>query len=214
MKRFLIGLAWVGLGLTLSLASASAQCIGVGGVNTVPQVGISCPSEPNVDSFAATGVAIVPAASATDIACITGSATRVVRVQAVRVVGTGTAITIPVILSKHATANTGGTAATGTALPVPYPLDSIDAAATATTTAYTANPTITDSTPGLMDIQFLGLAATTTSTAGNITFNFDSRNYIETIALRGVAQQLCVNLNGTSPTASLSVSFRWTELPN
>lgn len=209
MKRLLLAIA-----LLLALPGlASAQCVGVGGVNTVPQTGVSCRSEPTVDTYSATGIAIVPAAAATDIACITGSATRIVRLQSIRVSGTGTAITIPIVIAKHATANTGGTAATGTALPAPYALDSTDLAATATTTAYTANPTITDSTPGLIDVQFLGLAATTTSTAGNVYFTHEARNYQEALTLRGVAQQVCVNLNATSPTASLSVSFRWTEAP-
>lgn len=207
MKRILLTLALVG-GLS---SPAFAQCVAVGGVNSVPQVGVNCLSEPTVDTYAATGIAIVPAASATDIACITGSATKIIRVQVIRVVGTGTAITIPVVITKHASANTGGTATTGSAIPVPYALDSTDAAASATTVAYTANPTIADSTPGFIDTQFLGLAATTTSTAGNVTFNYGDRNFMEAPTLRGVAQQLCVNLNGTSPTASLTVSFRWTE---
>ncbi len=194
-----------------SAALAQVSCVGVGGVNTVPQLGVDCVQEPATLSYAATGIAIVPAASATDIACITGSATRVVRVQQVKVNGTGTAITIPVVLTKHAAANTGGTAGTTVAIPVPYPLDSTNAAATATTNSYTANPTITDSTPGVIDIQWLGLAATTTSTAGNTTFTYWDREFMQAITLRGIAQQLCVNLNGTSPTASLAVSFKWTE---
>lgn len=209
MKKLLLS-----LGLLLGLASgANAQvpCVGVGGVNSVPVSGITCASEPTVATYAATGIAIVPAATATDISCITGSATRVIRVQKIRVVGTGTAITIPIVITKHASANTGGTATTGTAIPVPYPLDSQNPVATATTVAYTANPTIVDSTPGLLDTQFLGLAATTTSTAGNVTFNYTERNFMEASTLRGVAQQLCVNLNGTSPTASLTVVWRWTE---
>lgn len=207
MRRILLS-----LGLLLGFAfSAQAQCISVGGVNNVPQPGMACLSEPSVTSYVATGIAIVPAASATDIACITGSATKTVRVELVRVVGTGTAITIPVVLAKRASANTGGTATTGGAIPVPYALDSTNAAATATTVAWTANPTIVDTTPGVTDIQFLGLAATTTSTAGNVTFNYTDRLYMQAPILRGIAQQLCVNLNATSPTASLSVSFRWTE---
>lgn len=208
MKKLLLALGlWLGL-----VASATAQCVAVGGVNSVPQVGVVCLSEPTVDTYAATGIGIVPAAAATDIACLTGSATRIVRLQAIRVSGTGTAITIPVVITKHAVANTGGTAATGADLPVPFALDSTDAAATATTTAYTANPTITAGA-GVIDVQFLGLAATTTSTAGNLNFNHEGRNFSEPVTLRGVAQQVCVNLNGTTPTASLSVSFRWTEAP-
>lgn len=207
MKQTILSIAlWLGL-TTL----ASAQCIAVGGINSVPQTGVVCQSEPFLNSYAATGIAIVPASAATDIACITGSASRVIRVQNIRVVGTGTAITIPVVITKHASANSGGTATTGTAIPVPYVLDSTNAAASATTVAYTANPTINDTTPGYIDAQFLGLAATTTSTAGNVSFAYDQRNFIEAPTLRGVAQQICVNLNGTSPTASLTVTFKWTE---
>lgn len=210
MKRIFLSVAlWLGL-----TALAGAQCIGVGGVNTVPQVGVSCLSEPTPDSFAASGVGIVPAATATDIACLTGSATRIVRLQSIRVSGTGTAITIPLVIVKRASADTGGTAATALALPVPYALDSTDAAATATTIAYTANPTIVDAAPGLIDVGQIALAATTTSTSAGFTlFDYSHRNFIEAPTLRGIAQQICVNLNGTTPTASLNVSFRWTEQP-
>lgn len=211
MKR-LIFLAAL-LALVGAPSGASAQCIGVGGVNTVPQVGVECLSEPTISTYSATGVAIVPAAAATDIACLTGSATRVIRLQTIRVSGTGTAITIPVLIMKRASVDTGGTAATGTALPVPYALDSTNVAATATTTAYTANPTVVDTSPGIIDSQFLPLAATTTSTATPILFEYSQRNYMQAPILRGVAQQICVNLNATSPTASLSVTFRWTEAP-
>lgn len=209
MKKLLLALGLL-LGF-VATASAQTSCIGVGGVNNVPVVGVTCAQEPSIPTYVATGIGIVPTSTATDIACLTGSATKVIRLQTVRVVGTGTAITIPVVITKHAAANTGGTPATSTALPVPYPLDSSNPAASATTTAYTANPTITDTSPGLVDTQFLGLAATTTSTAGNSQFNYGDRNFMEAPTLRGVAQQLCVNLNGTSPTASLTVSFRWTE---
>jgi hypothetical protein len=214
-KLFTVALAAIALSWSGFYSSAQAQsgCIGVGGVNSVPIPGITCASEPNVNTFAATGVGIVPAASATDIACITGSATKVIRLQGIRINGTGTAITVPVLVTKHATANTGGTAATTTALPAPYAVDSSDGAATATTTAYTANPTITDATPGIIDVQELPLAATSTSTASNMNFDYYTRLFMEAPTLRGVAQQICVNLNATSPTASLNVSFRWTESP-
>lgn len=203
------------LGLLLGLCgAASAQCVAVGGVNSVPQVGVNCLSEPTVDTYGATGIGIVPASSATDIACITGSATKVVRVQAIRVSGSaGTLVNVPVVITKHATANTGGTAALTTALPVPYTFDTTDAAVSATTTAYTANPTIADVAPGLIDAGVLVLSATGTL-AGNTgtLFDWSGRNFHEAPTLRGVAQQVCVNLNGTSPSSGLvNVSFRWTE---
>lgn len=211
MKKFLLSLALL-LGLC---AQASAQgCIAVGGVNSVPQTGIVCQSEPTTDTYAATGVGIAPASTATDVACITGSATKVVRLQRIRVSGTaGTLITVPVLITKHASANTGGTAATGTALPVPYPLDSTDATVSATTTAYTANPTITDSTPGIIAAATLSLNTTSALVGqGEVALDWAGRNYMEAPTLRGIAQQICVNLNSTSPSSGLvNVTFVWTE---
>lgn len=209
MKRFLLSSILL-LGLTFG---ASAQCVGVGGVNNSPFPGMTCGMEPTVPTYAAMGYGIVPAASATDVACITGSATRVVRVQRVRVSGTaGTLVTLPVLLTKHTVANTGGTAATSTALPVPVPLDSTSPAATATTTAYTANPTI-DGTATRVDA--IVTSFNTTSALVNGTqalFDYTAQRYSQAPVLRGVAQQLCVNLGGISISSGLlAVSFEWTE---
>lgn len=209
MKRVLLTLAlWLGL-----LAPAAAQCVGVGGVNSVPQPGVTCASEPTVPSYVAMGYGIVPAASATDVACITGSATRVVRVQTVRVSGTaGTLVTLPILLYKHTVANTGGTAATTTALPVPNALDSGSPAATATTTAYTANPTIDASA-----IPVSAIVASFNTTAALVTgvgavWEWKERTYMQAPVLRGTAQQLCVNLGGISVSSGLlAVAFAWTE---
>lgn len=214
MKKLLLGLLLGAAALAALPSSVSAQCIAVGGVNNVPQPGIVCLSEPIADTYAATSVGLIPAAAATDIACITGSATKIVRLQSIRISGSGTAISVPVIITKHASANTGGTPAVTTALPVPYALDSTDATVSATTTAYTANPTITDAAPGLIDNANLGLVATTVGAGvqNYILFDYSSRNYSEAPTLRGIAQQVCVNLNGTTPTALLNISFRWTEL--
>lgn len=209
MKKLLLSLALL-LGST---ALASAQCVAAGNPNVSPLPGMNCPSEPSVDTYVAAGFGIAPAASATDIACITGSATKVVRLQAIRVSGTaGTLITVPVVITKHTVANTGGTAAATTALPVPTRIDSGDAAPTATTTAYTANPTI-DSSVTTIDVAHLTLTTTGTTVAmGNLLFDWSSRPYSEPPTLRGVAQQVCVNINGTSPSSGLmAVSFRWTE---
>lgn len=210
MKRTFLSIA-----LLLWLTTlASAQCVAVGGVNSVPQVGVTCLSEPSVTTYAATGIGIVPASSATDIACITGSSTKVVRLQRIRVSGSaGTLITIPVVLTKHASANTGGTAAVTTALPVPYALDSANAAATATTTAYTANPTISDAAPGLISSVTLSLNTTSALVGqGETSFDWLGHNYMQPPTLRGVAQQICINLNATSPSSGLmNVTFVWTE---
>lgn len=209
MKKLLLS-----LGLLLALAApASAQCVGVGGINNVPQPGIVCGTEPIVPSYAATSVGLVPAAAATDIACLTGSATKTIRLQAIRVSGSGTAISVPVIIRKNASADSGGTPATTTALPAPYALDSTNAAASATTIAWTANPTVNDTTPGILDNGNLGLVATTVGAAVQpfLLFDFSAQRYAQPPLLRGIAQQICVNLNATTPTALLNISFKWTE---
>lgn len=214
MKKLLLSLALLfGLG---ALAPAQAQCVAAGGVNSVPQTGVFCASEPAVATFGASGYGIVPASSATDIACITGSATKVVRIQGIRVSGTaGTLVTLPVILFKHTVANTGGTAAVTTALPVPVSYDTTvatTASATATTTAYTANPTV-DSTALQIAAQTISFNTTAALAAPPPAFfDWRERLYMTAPTLRGVAQQVCVNLGAISVSSGLlAVSFVWTE---
>lgn len=212
MRKLLLSAAF----LVALATGANAQCVAVGGVNNVPTTGLNCQSEPSVATFGAMGYGIVPASSATDIACITGSATKVVRVQSVRVSGTaGTLVTLPVLLNKHTVANTSGTAAVTTALPVPVTFDTgtaTTASATATTTAYTANPTI-DSTALQVDVMTASFNVTSALVAGNPAFfDYRTRNFMEAPTLRGIAQQLCVNLGGiTVSSGLLAVSFSWTE---
>lgn len=208
MRKLLLTLAFLAIP-----TFAQAQCLGVGGTTVTPQIGLSCIQEPTVDTYMAMGYGIVPAASATDVACITGSATKVTRVQSVKVSGTaGTLVTLPILLTKHTIANTGGTAAGTTALPVPAALDSQSPAATATTTAYTANPTV-DASALRLDAQTASFNTTAALVAGiPAFFDFSSRNFGMAPVLRGVAQQVCVNLGGISVSSGLlAVSFRWTE---
>lgn len=212
MKRIFLS-----IGLFLGLTTlASAQCVSVGGINSVVIPGMSCLSEPAIATFGAAGYGIVPASSATDVACITGSATKTVRVQSVRVSGTaGTLITLPVILTKHTVANTGGTAAATTALPVPVSFDTTTAttaSASATTTAYTANPTV-DATALIIDGMVASFNVTSALVNGSqANFDYRNRTYSEAPTLRGIAQQLCVNLGGISVSSGLlAVAFTWTE---
>lgn len=219
MKKLLLLFTTLALIGALSGAPVNAQqgsgqgCIN-SGVNGVPQPGQNCLVESAVFTYTATGVAIVPASAATDVACITGSANKVVRLLSVRVSGAGTLQSLPVLLTKHASANTGGTAATGTALPVPYKIDTSDGTPTATTTAYTANPTIADSSPGILDGSVVTFQPSTAVGGTFIQFNYFTHIYNEPPTLRGVAQQVCVNLNGaTIASGSLTISFLWTEQP-
>lgn len=193
----------------LAAAPAIAQ------VNTVAQTGVIRAYAPPV-TYSAGFIGLVPAASTTDLVCIAGSATKTVQVQIIKISGSGTAISVPVTLVKRASANTGGTAASTTANPANNisKRDSTSPTATATVIAYTANPTIVDSTPTYVDSQNMGVVATTVgAVAQPTTFAFANNNadLIQPLTLRGAAEQACLNLNGTSATALLSGSITWTE---
>lgn len=216
MNRILLLLA-VLLGL---MAPATAQvntfgggCSAVGGVNSVPRNGVSCPSDSIAPTYAATSIGLVPASSATDVACITGNATTITRVQGIRVSGSaGTLVSLPVVITKHASANTGGTAALTTALPVPYKYDPQNPAPLSTTTAWTANPTIVDAAPGLLDAGIVTLNVTTAAGGAPTNFSWNTRAYNEPPVLRSTAQQVCVNLNAVTVSSGLlAISFFWTE---
>lgn len=210
MKKLLLSFL-----LLLLTNNVGAQTYGCGGVNFTPSLGLNCLLEPTNPTYGATSVGLVPASSATDIACINGSATRVVRLQYVRVSGSaGTLVNVPVILTKHASADSGGTVATGNALPVPYTLDPSNPTVTATTTAYTANPTINDTSPGYIDNDIMNANTTGTNASGGaVRFDYTGRNFAQAPILRNTAQQVCVNLQSTTiSTGSLNVTFRWTEL--
>lgn len=215
MKKLLLTLA-VLLGTCLG-AQAQVPCVGVGGVNSVPQAGVTCQQPPTVNTFVASSVGIVPAASATDLICLAGKAGTVVRIQKITVSGTaGTAVNVPISITKNAVADTAGTQATAPALPVTYSLDPSVAATVsiATWQANTANPTINDTAPGIIDTQSVNLPTTAAgSGSGVLSFDFTSVLSQQPI-LRAVAQQVCINLNSTSVTSGkINAGFRWTESP-
>src|SRR6267154_1818040 len=100
-------------------------------------------------TYSAAFFGLVPAASTTDLLCLAGSATKTIKLQSLKLSGSGTAISVPVTLLKRVSADTGGTAASTAANPANTisKRDSSNATATAIPIAYTANPTIVDSAP-------------------------------------------------------------------
>ena len=143
MKNRFLGAALAALMSTSALAQ----------VNFTPQSGITAGYYAK-QTYSSAFFGLVSAASATDVICITGSASKVVRLVDIKVSGTGTAATFPITVLRRATADTGGTAATTTANPgVTTQIASRDTgqglntAATATLISYTANPTINDTSP-------------------------------------------------------------------
>lgn len=205
MRRLLLVGALVG-GL---VAPAFAQ------VNTVPQVGTISAVQKSY-TYSATAVGLVPAASATDIFCISAGTSRSISIKQIKIAGTaGTAITTPFLIYRRSALGTSGTPATNLALPVAAPLNPSDPASSATLISYTANPTVASS-PILLDAAVVDLPVTTAA-GGAIT---EKLNYGESISWfahnvvipKGTTQQVCVNLNGVSVSSGvLSISMTWTE---
>ena len=154
--------------------------------------------------------AFTPAASATDIFVLTGSASVTVRVTRVVISCTQTTSAgFLFVLRKHSTADSGGTSSACTI----FPIDSNDAAASATCLQYTANPTSIGSVVGSPRvIEWLVPAPATTSYFTPLEWDFGGPHPEQAIVLRGTSQQLAVNLNGNTMTGgSCNISMTWTE---
>ena len=164
-------------------------------------------------TYSATILALAPAAAATDIFTITGSGTKTIRVTRVAVSGTQTTQSIRnFVLIKRSTADTAGTLSA----PTMVAYDSNDAAATAVVAAYTANPTL-GTAVGIMYSRkiWIGVAVPSGSVSpapGTDGAMFEAVRPAKAIVLRGIAQQLAVNLNGvTIPGGDLDITVEWTE---
>jgi len=203
MKRLLLSLA-LALGL---LAPSCAQ--------PVPQVGVTFGYVPKA-TYSAAFIGLVPPASATDVICLGGSASKVVKLTSVRLSGTaGTLVSLPITLVQRASANTGGTAASTTANPANTiaKRDTTQATATAVPIAWTAVPTIVDTAPRYVDSQSLTLPVTSAGTViVPLQFDYGLADLNAPPTLRGVAQQLCLNFNTISVSSGLlNGSLTWTE---
>lgn len=165
------------------------------------------PYEPQ--TYSASSSAFVSAVTPTDVFIINGSASKIIRIHRINVSGTttsGSAIRCTINLVRRSTANTGGTpVASSVAL-----YDSTNAAATAVAQHYTANPTVGTSAGIVRSVNTsFQVSGITNSTLFYDLLKFDS----QPIVLRGVAQGLAVNLNGTTITGGIvSVSVEWSEV--
>jgi hypothetical protein len=207
LKKLLLG-AVAGM---LLASSAEAQ------VNAVPQFGVNTENLRH-NTFSAISVALVPAASATDVWCISAGASKNIYLEAINISGTaGTAVTTPVVLLRRNTAlDSGGTAATGLALPVGGGHNySQNGTSSAVLTAYTANPTVNDASPTYLRAAELALPTSSATLTQNLLFPIGtaaSEYDQEFILAKGTTQQICINLNGTSVSSgSLVIWAEWAE---
>lgn len=202
----------------LAVSPASAQ------VNSVPQVGVTTGYLAK-NTYSSAFFGLVPVVtSGTDEVCISGSATKIVRVQRISVWGTTATApqTVPLVLLRRVSLDTGGTAGLTTANPgIATQIASRDTSQNGNTTStavlvsYTAAPTIVDTAPVYLDSQLLVMPIVTsvmTAVPAEFYFSRDTENNVQVATLRGAAQQICVNVGAALTNASAwNGSIVWTE---
>ena len=205
MKTKFLGAALAALLSTSALAQ----------VNVVPQVGVSS-GVVTRQTYSSVALALPPAASATDIACIAGSASKTIYLNRIDISGVaGTLVAAPFTLVRRAAADSGGTAATTTANWANniVKMDTVNAANTATLISYSANPTINDTAPDYIRSSVVTLPTTAAAVQNNgVSWVWDTTSFGQRPTLRGAAQQFCVNLNAVTVSSGLlQLAIEWTE---
>lgn len=143
---------------------------------------------------------LIPAAAATDVLLITGSATKLVRVLTIELFMMQTTAGISSwLLIRRSTDDTGASIAL-----TPRNHDINDPAATAVIREYQANPTLGTSVGIVSRSQILHASATSTIQPG-YTFDFINSGFDKGIVLRGVSDILVLNFNGAAVPAGLQV---------
>ena len=170
--------------------------------------------QPKIPTYSASFAALTPAASATDLVVLTGSATKTVRLESFKCTGTSTAAASQVVsLTVRTTADSGGTAVTA---PTIFAHSASDPAATAVLSAYSANPTLGTS-GGILDLGLLQTPAPASIGAVNgVDFEYNYNDISERRkepSLTGVANQIAFNMGGVSIATGgvVACTVTWTE---
>lgn len=203
MKKIIAGIALALLALpALAAYDASHQA---GATNPLP---VDLASSVPTYSYQLSDY--TPAATATDVMCVVGSATKTIRITRVQASADATgAAVVDLYVFKRTTANTGGTATQ----PAITKLDSNNAAPTAVVNLYSANPSALGTGTLLVGDHYEIPAATGNSYASPPWIEDFSNRGIQPVVIRGTAESACFSLNGATLPAGLSVYFRmeWTE---
>ena len=162
-------------------------------------------------TFSVSTTPFTPAATASDIFRITGSAAKTIRIVDVSMGGTATAASvINAFTIKRSTLNTAGTAVVSTIVPH----DSTNTASSVTVNHYTTNPTLGTAVGTIKTSKvFLPIAATAAQSIQNNILPM--QNILsQPIVLRGVNESLCVNLGAVALPAGAAqffVNITWIE---
>lgn len=166
-------------------------------------------------TYAASG-AFTPGATPTDLVTIFGSATKTVKVQSFKIGTANTAAGSQIfVLSKRSAVTTGGTAGAATAVP----LDSADAAATATVNSYTSTAPTAGTALGTIVTKKVASPVVTPATFAGIVEDSDKEmlptigNQTKAATLRGVAEGLAINFAAAALVSGQIHTFNvvWTE---
>ncbi len=161
-------------------------------------------------TYSAASGPFTPASSPTDVFTITGSATKTIRVTRIAfTMNQTTSSARDVLVIKRSTANSGGTSTLLNNVPV----DSQNAAATATVRSYTTNPTLGTSVGTIRSRKvFVATLTGNNSNSDEVLLEFGSRTDTQNLVLRGTNEVLSINLNGVTSTGnSASCSVEWIE---
>lgn len=168
----------------------------------------------NKKAYCASG-AFTPPATPTDLVTIFGSATKTVKVLSMKIGTANTAAGSQIfVLSKRSAVTTAGTAVAATAVPI----DSGDAAATATVNHYTAAPTA-GTAVGTLVTKKVASPVVTPATFAGIVEDTDKEMLpvvsmiAKPVTLRGVAEGLAINFAGAALVSGQIHTYNviWTE---
>jgi len=151
-----------------------------------------------------------PAAGATDVVVLTGSSSKVIRINRIQITADSTAPSvIDLYVFKRSAANTGGTSTN------PYAVkhDSANTTASGVVTLYSANPSALGAGWLIRADHYALPAASSTGYPGAPWFeDFGVRND-QPIILRNANESIAISLNGQTLPAGLNlyITISWTE---
>lgn len=157
----------------------------------------------------------VPAANATDMITISGSATKIIKIKRIVLSVTLTVAALgTVLLVKRSAANSGGTSSNQTIVP----LDSTNDAATAVVKKYTANPSALGNPLGFIKHISTVFPSATSIIGGeggaSLIWNFGQEGQIKPITLQGVNENIAICNDGAALGLGYTIrmcELNWTE---
>lgn len=152
---------------------------------------------------------LVPAASATDVLVIVGSATKTVRVKRITLTGIATAAgTFHAVLIRRSADDTAGTSTNATAVP----REPGAVAATAVIRGYTGNPSALGTAVGTIAAQYMGFGTAATQLAAPPTVFDFGESADDRVTLRAATDLLALNLDAQTITGGLiDATVEWAE---